>query len=114
MWQTRPRVITPNIVPSVTVLALDSTLGARTISRTMSTPLVIGYENEMEVLGWARLAATLPPGSAALCILVRQATPNKVLAEVAKCGGKVVKTSLSHENEAKLQAALDTAQKALP
>jgi len=55
------------------------------------------------------LAATMTPGSSALFVLVRKATPDKVLAELQGTGGKVLKTSLSHEDEAKLQAALSGA-----
>ena len=56
------------------------------------------------------LAATMNPGSSALFVLVRNATPDKVLDEVKGTGGKVLKTSLSHEDEAKLQAALTAAK----
>lgn len=52
------------------------------------------------------LAATFKPGSSALFVLVRKATPDKVLEELKGSGGTVLKTSLSHEDEAKLQAAL--------
>ncbi len=52
------------------------------------------------------LAATLKPGSSALFVLVRKVTPDKVLEQLAGTGGTVLKTSLSHENEARLQAAL--------
>jgi uncharacterized membrane protein len=52
------------------------------------------------------LAATLQPGSSALFVLVRKATPDKVLEELKGSGGTVLRTSLSHEDEAKLQAAL--------
>lgn len=57
------------------------------------------------------LAATLTPGSSALFVLIRKATPDKVLAELEGTGGKVLKTSLSDEDEAKLQAALDAEKK---
>jgi uncharacterized membrane protein len=57
------------------------------------------------------LAATLKPGSSALFVLVQKATPDKVLEELAGTGGKVLKSSLSHGDEAKLQAALDAAKK---
>ena len=53
------------------------------------------------------LAEGFKNGSSALFVLVRKATPDKVLAELEGCGGKLLKTSLSHEDEAKLQAALD-------
>jgi uncharacterized membrane protein len=52
------------------------------------------------------LAATMKPGSSALFVLVRSMTPDKVLEELQGTGGTVLKTSLSHEDEAKLQAAL--------
>jgi uncharacterized membrane protein len=56
------------------------------------------------------LAGTLKPGSSALFILVRKATPDKALEELRGVGGKIIQTSLSHEDEAKLQAALDAAR----
>ena len=52
------------------------------------------------------LAATLKPGSSALFVLVRKSTPDRVLEELKGSGGMVIKTSLSHDDEAKLQAAL--------
>ena len=48
----------------------------------------------------------MKPGSSTLFVLARKATPDKVLDELKGTGGKVLKTSLSHEDEAKLQAAL--------
>lgn len=53
------------------------------------------------------LASTFKNGSSLLFVLVRKATPDKVLAEIQGSGGKVIKTSLTHEQEEKLQAALD-------
>jgi uncharacterized membrane protein len=53
------------------------------------------------------LAGTLQPSSSALFVLVRKATPDKVLEAIKGLGGKVLKTSLSHDDEAKLQAALN-------
>ena len=52
------------------------------------------------------LAATLMPGSSALFVLVRKMTPDKVLQELQGLGGTVIQTSLSDDDEAKLQAAL--------
>ena len=52
------------------------------------------------------LAAEMTPGSSALFVLVRKSTPDKVLEELKGTGGKILKTSLSHEDEAKLQLAL--------
>ena len=56
------------------------------------------------------LTATFRPGTSALFVLVRKATPDKVLEELSKFKGKVLKTSLSKEDEAALQAALDSAK----
>ncbi len=56
------------------------------------------------------LAASLKPGSSVLFVLVRKSTPDKVLEDLSKFQGKVLNTSLSHEDEAKLQAALDSAK----
>ena len=49
---------------------------------------------------------TIEPGTSALFILVRKSTPDKVLEDLQKFEGKVLRTSLSKEDEAKLQAAL--------
>src|SRR5262249_45750778 len=57
------------------------------------------------------LASTLQPGTSTLFVLVRKSTPDKVLEELAGSGGKVLKSSLSHDDEAKLQAALSAAKK---
>lgn len=52
------------------------------------------------------LAENMKPGSSTLFVLARKVTPDKVLDEIKGTGGKVLQTSLSHEDEAKLQAAL--------
>lgn len=59
------------------------------------------------------LAESFQPGTSALFVLVRKATPDKVLQELQGMGGKVLKTSLTREDEKKLQAALDTAKEAI-
>jgi uncharacterized membrane protein len=56
------------------------------------------------------LAESLHPGSSVLFVLVRSVTLDKVLDELKGTGGKVLKTSLSHEDQAKLQAALTAAK----
>lgn len=53
------------------------------------------------------LSESMQPKSSALFILVRKATPDKVIEELQKYGGKLLRTSLSHEDEVKLQSALD-------
>jgi uncharacterized membrane protein len=53
------------------------------------------------------LGNKLPEGGAAVFVLVREATADKVVPEVAKFGGHVIQSSLSNEQEAALQEALD-------
>jgi uncharacterized membrane protein len=56
------------------------------------------------------VAATMTPGSSVLFVLVRRASPDRVLAELKGTGGKILKTSLSHEDEARLQSVLSAAK----
>jgi uncharacterized membrane protein len=56
------------------------------------------------------LGATLKRGTAALCVLIRQMTPDKVVDELKQFGGTLIMTNLCHENEAKLREALSAAQ----
>jgi uncharacterized membrane protein len=59
------------------------------------------------------LGSTLEPGSSAIFVLLKKSTPDRVLADLSKFEGKVLRTSLSKEDEAKLQAAL-TKRETLP
>lgn len=56
------------------------------------------------------LAGTMKPGSSVLFVLVRKVTPDRVVEELKGTGGKILKTSLTHEDEAKLQAALSASK----
>ena len=56
-----------------------------------------------------RLGEELEPGNAALIVLVRQVSADKVLPEI-KIPGTVIQTSLSNEDEQTLQQALDVAR----
>ena len=59
-------------------------------------------------------AAAIKPGEAALFLLVRKVTGDKVLEGLKGEGGKVMRTSLDHTKEAALQAALAGVQAAVP
>lgn len=48
----------------------------------------------------------LVPGSSALFLMIEKVTPDKAVDALSKYGGKVLKTSLSNESEARLQEAL--------
>jgi uncharacterized membrane protein len=52
------------------------------------------------------LADSLQPGTSALFVLVRKVQPEKVLTELSQFRGRVLRSSLSPEQEARLQAAL--------
>ena len=52
------------------------------------------------------LGEQIKPGTAALFLLVRSATADKVVPEMAQLGGTVLKTSLSTEQENQLKEAL--------
>ena len=59
-----------------------------------------------------QLGEKLTPGSSALFVLVDSEITDKVLAELRGSGGQVIQSSLSHEDENRLQAALSAAQDA--
>lgn len=66
----------------------------------------VGVDNKfMEQLG-----TKLPPGGAALFLLVVKSTPDKVISEIAPYGGDIIKTSLSEEQETHLKEAVKLAQ----
>lgn len=52
------------------------------------------------------LGSKVQPGTSALFVLIRKATADKVLPEIQKFGGAILKTSLSKEQDDQLRAAL--------
>ena len=56
-----------------------------------------------------QLAEDLQPGSAAVIVLVRESTPDKVLPSIERYGGRVIHSSLSDEADAHLRQALSSA-----
>ena len=59
-----------------------------------------------------QLAEKLTPGTSALFVLVDSTLTDKVLDELRGTGGTILQSSLSHEDQAKLQAVLDSARTA--
>lgn len=57
-----------------------------------------------------KLGDTIPMGSSALCVLVRSVTVDKVIPELEPYKPRLLKTSLSNEQEAKIRAALGKLQ----
>jgi uncharacterized membrane protein len=53
------------------------------------------------------LGQSIEPGSSALFVLVRRVTLDKVLPELRPFGGKILKTSLSTEQEKRLREAVE-------
>ena len=60
------------------------------------------------------VAATLQSGNAALFVLIRKLTADKVLADLRGVGGKVLRTSFDQTREDALRAALAGVQEAGP
>ncbi|QGM45070.1 DUF1269 domain-containing protein [Methylocystis heyeri] len=60
------------------------------------------------------VASSLEPGNAALFLLIRKFTADKVLEDLKGVGGKVMRTSFDHTKEEALRAALSEASKAAP
>ena len=56
------------------------------------------------------LGQTLQPGTSAIFMLVRRVNTDKALPELAKFGGRILRTSLSNEQEARLKRALEELQ----
>jgi uncharacterized membrane protein len=60
------------------------------------------------------VAVAIQPGTAALFLLIRKVTADKVLEGIRGEGGTVMRTSLDHTKEAALQAALTGVQASVP
>jgi uncharacterized membrane protein len=60
------------------------------------------------------VAASLESGKAALFLLIRKITADKVLADLKGVGGKVLRTSFDHTKEEALRKALEAATAAAP
>ena len=58
------------------------------------------------------LGHKLPNGGAALIVLVRKVTPDKVLPRISEYGGEVLQTSLDDESEVRLREVLESRQAA--
>ena len=54
------------------------------------------------------LGEKLQPGGAAVIVLIRRSTPDKVLPEIAPFGGDVIHTSLDNDAEERLRHILET------
>jgi uncharacterized membrane protein len=63
----------------------------------------VGVNNEF----MKNLGQKLTPGGAALIVLVRKVTPDKVLPEIQQYGGEVMQTSLDDDSEARLRELLE-------
>jgi uncharacterized membrane protein len=51
------------------------------------------------------VAGTIQPGHSALFLLIREATPDKLVDELKQFNGKIMQTSLSKDDEARLREA---------
>jgi uncharacterized membrane protein len=60
------------------------------------------------------IGETLQPNSSAIFLLVRKVQPEKVLAELSRYRGRVIRTSLSPEQEQRLRAAISEGSIGMP
>ncbi|HSO27822.1 MAG TPA: DUF1269 domain-containing protein [Anaerolineales bacterium] len=60
------------------------------------------------------VGSTIEPGNSALFLMIRSMTEDKVMEELKKYDAKVVRTSLSKEDEAKLRAAFGAEEEESP
>ena len=81
---------------------LGAAVGAGAISGKLSD---IGISDKF----MKELGETLTQGTSALFVLVRKATPDKVLEELRHFKGKVMQTSLAKDKEEELRAVLEQA-----
>ncbi|MDG6256632.1 MAG: DUF1269 domain-containing protein [Methanomicrobiaceae archaeon] len=56
-----------------------------------------------------QVAETIQPGNSAVFMLIKESTPDKVLAQMSEFKGTVIQTSLTEENEQKLREAFGEA-----
>src|SRR5215204_3099709 len=61
-----------------------------------------------------QIGETLQPSTSALFVLVRKAQPEKVMNELSSFRGRVIRSSLSPEQEKRLQEALSGSGMAMP
>lgn len=61
-----------------------------------------------------QIGETLPSNSSALFVLVRKVQPEKVLSELSRFRGRLIRSSLSPEQESRLRAALSGSGVAIP
>jgi uncharacterized membrane protein len=74
--------------------------GAGAVSGALSD---IGISNDF----MKELGDTFKPGTSALFVLVKKATPDKVLEQLSQFKGRVIRTSLTADKESELRAALE-------
>jgi uncharacterized membrane protein len=60
------------------------------------------------------IGRSLEHGKSAIFMLVRRVNFDKALPELSKFGGKIIRTSLSHDQEARLKGALEDIQRREP
>jgi uncharacterized membrane protein len=89
--------------------ALGTMVGAGT-GALAGAPADYGIDDDFA----RELAKTLKPNSSAIFILVRKMQPEKVLSDLSRFRGRVLRTSLSPEQEARLQEALSGMAAASP
>lgn len=84
-------------------LAVGGAVGAGTLTGSM-----VDYGIDDDLI--RQIGDTLQPNTSALFLLIRKVQPEKVLQELSGFKGRVLRSSLSPDQEARLQAALSSVQ----
>lgn len=85
------------------ILALFGIVAGTGLGAVLGSLKEIGVEDDF----MKELGAHLKTGSSALFIVAKKAKPEAILKELKKFDGKVLQTSLKHDDEAKLRTALE-------
>ena len=104
------RISVRSVPSSGNTHSMNRTLSSGTVARAASGALSDLGIND----GFLReLGETLPKASAALCLLVRDATPDRVVERLRSFAphAKLLRTSLSHTDEAQLSELLENSRK---
>jgi uncharacterized membrane protein len=91
------------INPALALLGLVTGTGLGAIIGSLKE---VGIEEKF----MRELGSHLKPGTSALFIVAKKAKPEAIVKELNRFGGKVLQTSLKHDDEDKLRAALDAAK----
>jgi uncharacterized membrane protein len=99
-------------IPGAGLAALATTVGTAAVGAGAGA--IAGHFSDYGISDdfIKQLGREMQPNSSVLFILARNAQPDRIIPEVAKFGGTILRTNLSNDAEEKLKASLTAAQQA--